>query len=115
MSRSSPRGRRSFSARPHLESLEDRLLPTATAVLDPTFGTRGAVPASSFQVNGQSVTITHVALQSDGKVVLEGAPNGGFGQAVVIRLTAGGALDPSFGSGGIDLVPLDDGVPGYPL
>lgn len=82
---------------------------TSTGAVDSTFGTAGQV---SFHF-GQAANVfytgdyaTGVALQADGKIVVSAVANTGallsqnldFGAA---RLTASGALDPSFGNGGL--------------
>ena len=61
--------------------------------LDSSFGTGGIVTTSSIE----DQPFTSVALQSDGKIV---AVAGGF-SAFVARYTSAGALDPTFGTGGI--------------
>lgn len=65
---------------------------------DPAFAAAGRL-VSSFQVDDSSLK---AALQADGKIVI-GAANGVAPDGVfrLIRLTAGGAPDPTFGSGGM--------------
>jgi uncharacterized delta-60 repeat protein len=73
--------------------------PTAGAVpLDSSFGPGGAVTAS---FSGPAAGET-VAVQPDGKIVVAGEAYGGSTDydVAVLRYTAAGALDPSFGSGG---------------
>ena len=65
-----------------------------SGVLDGSFGTGGIVKT----LIGTGSSIYSVALQSDGKIVVAGTANGNFALA---RYTTTGALDPSFGSGGI--------------
>jgi uncharacterized delta-60 repeat protein len=62
--------------------------------LDPSFGTGGQVRL--LESNEESYAEA-VAVQPDGKIVVAGSDHG---NAVVVRLLPGGALDPSFGSGG---------------
>jgi uncharacterized delta-60 repeat protein len=75
---------------------------TSTGALDPTFGTGGVTSTpiqSSAGVNGQSV-----AFQADGKLVVVGrtilTETAGCA-AMLLRYTANGALDTTFGTGGI--------------
>jgi uncharacterized delta-60 repeat protein len=84
---------------------------TATAMaapggLDPTFGTGGA---ATVDFGGQDTAFAE-AIQPDGRIIAAGetdaGANGGFDMAIT-RLTASGALDSTFGSGG--LVKLDFG------
>jgi uncharacterized delta-60 repeat protein len=85
--------------------------------LDPSFGNAGLVALSGVTAGG-------VAVQSDGGVVVAGSiVNGGgrvttFGQdplqinstdAAAVRLLPSGALDPSFGNGGMVSVPFTQG------
>ena len=75
-----------------------RLLPSGK--LDTSFGSRGSTAASSVSsVDGGAV----VAVQPDGKIIYAGttgSPSGGT-EWEVARFTANGALDPTFGHGGI--------------
>ena len=66
--------------------------------LDPTFGTGGIFTSNFGDTFGASANA--VALQADGKIVVGGAGGPG-GKAGMARITTGGALDTSFGSGGI--------------
>src|SRR5262249_13072636 len=77
--------------RPHLESLEGRIL-LAAGDLDPTFGTGGIATTDN---NSYGVAVYGLALQGDGKIVAVGG--GGFALA---RYNLDGSLDPTFGSGG---------------
>jgi uncharacterized delta-60 repeat protein len=87
----------------HAENLEGRLLLTA-GDLDLTFGTGGyaitQAPAPKNGIPGDRATA--VQIQTDGKILAAGYARAatGFWDLELIRLTAGGALDPSFGSGG---------------
>lgn len=75
----------------------------ADGTLDPTFGEDGGV-TSRFASDQSARAMT---VQGDGKILLAGTvDNGGHGgDAVVARYLPDGALDPSFGDGG--LVTLD--------
>ncbi|MFG2880065.1 calcium-binding protein [Streptomyces sp. NPDC048337] len=69
--------------------------------LDATFGDGGAVTTDLSPGDGGRA----VALQSDGKIIVAGdtiVEEGGisWGQFTVLRYTANGALDPTFGTGG---------------
>jgi uncharacterized delta-60 repeat protein len=66
--------------------------------LDPTFGTGGAVEINTFTHTVGSA----VAVQPDGKIVVAGRGfnTSGPNKVAVWRLTAGGALDPSFDTDG---------------
>ena len=71
---------------------------TAAGALDASFGSGGKVitPVSSNDDHGYSV-----AVQSDGKIVVAGySSNGSNSDFALVRYTAAGALDASFGSGG---------------
>jgi uncharacterized delta-60 repeat protein len=84
--------RRSF--RPRLEALEARDCP-AGGLLDPTFGTAGITVTDT----GPSVeAFTSVVAQANGTLLAAGYANGNF---TLARYTAAGALDSSFGSGGV--------------
>jgi len=77
--------------------LSPTLLMAQAGQLDATFGTGGV-----FSMSGVA---TAVALQSDGKIAVAGAVNGGTG---LLRLTTSGNLDPTFGNGGIARIVLPD-------
>jgi uncharacterized delta-60 repeat protein len=67
---------------------------TVRGKLDPSFGRGGSV-ATGFRLGGEA---SGVAVQADGKLVVAGSVNtDSFG---VVRYTADGKLDPSFGAGG---------------
>jgi uncharacterized delta-60 repeat protein len=77
----------------------------ASGSLDRSFGTHGytLVPI------GKSAGANAVALQSNGDIVLAGSgrdPNTGTLSLAAVRLTPNGALDPSFGHGGVVTVPV---------
>jgi uncharacterized delta-60 repeat protein len=90
-----------------LEVLEDRRL-LAAGALDPTFGFNGSVHADWL---GRDNFIADLALQPDGKIVVAGWTEGVAGNALddkagnvdflVARFLPSGALDRSFGSGGV--------------
>jgi uncharacterized delta-60 repeat protein len=64
--------------------------------LDPTFGTSGIAAA------GSNIRLFGTAVQSNGDLVAVGVSNPTNGPDVVLeRFTTSGALDPSFGTGGV--------------
>ncbi len=73
----------------------------ATGVLDPTFGTGGIVTVDL----GVRTRAWDAALQSDGSIVVAGIIAGagvpGGQDGLVLRVDTTGALDPSFGTGGV--------------
>jgi uncharacterized delta-60 repeat protein len=80
---------------------------SSTGELDPTFGTAGMVTTN---IAGDSDFPYASALQSDGMIVLAGrvAPSGGANPDIgVLRYTADGELDTSFGNAGILRNPSD--------
>lgn len=84
-----------------------RYLPNGS--LDPSFGTGGFAPISSSTVTAGA---DGLALQSNGKIlVASGATNSSDTQQGldVARLNPNGALDTTFGAGGIEFVPLAAG------
>ncbi len=81
---------------------------TAVGALDPTFGNDGTVLTD---LPGGYEGAFGVALQSDGKIVVAGQdskdPNSPSDlDAVLIRYTAAGTPDPTFGSGGVVVADL---------
>lgn len=77
--------------------------------LDPTFGTGGKVVIPFDLGWNKYDDVTGLLIQSDGKIVVTGTVEAGwhnrdFG---AVRLTASGALDSSFGTGGKVVVPFD--------
>ncbi|HEX4612357.1 MAG TPA: hypothetical protein VH092_29450, partial [Urbifossiella sp.] len=83
-----------------LEQLEAREVPAFLGELDPTFGTGGVatVPAGIADFG-----LPQAAVDPTGRTVVAGVSTaGGF---AVARLTAAGALDTSFGSGGTATIP----------
>jgi uncharacterized delta-60 repeat protein len=81
--------------------------------LDATFGSGGVVYTAITGALGDSAEALAVALQSNGDIVAGGA-SGGYEWALA-RYTPSGALDPSFGSGGIVLTPEDGFVNGLAI
>jgi uncharacterized delta-60 repeat protein len=72
-----------------------RLMPDGS--LDASFGAGGIAPVSF----AESAWAFDVALQPDGKIVVAGFIEAPYANFLVMRLDANGALDPSFGSGGV--------------
>jgi len=90
---------------PFYQMAAARLLPDGTR--DTGFGSGGT---ATFRLAGAGENATRVLVQPDGRVVLVGQAtplNGPAGQAnndiAVVRLTADGAVDASFGTGGATL------------
>lgn len=76
---------------------------TATGALDGSFGSGGKVTT----MIGSSSKGYSVAVQSDGKIVVAGSSiNGSNSDFALVRYTATGALDVSFGSGGKVTTPI---------
>ena len=71
---------------------------TGAGDLDPSFGTGGIVTTT---VSSSNDAAGGVVIQSDGKVVVAGYGAQLLSDFVVIRYTADGSLDPSFGGTGI--------------
>jgi uncharacterized delta-60 repeat protein len=76
----------------------------AAGDLDPSFSGNGI---ARFGPTGIYFSYEGVALQSNGKIVVAG---GADGQAVVARLGPHGALDPTFGNGGITAFTFEAGA-----
>jgi uncharacterized delta-60 repeat protein len=74
---------------------EGSTCPGPAGTLDPTFGDGGIVWLKLASSGADAI-----AVQTDGKVVLGGYRTGET-KAILLRLLADGALDPSFGSGGV--------------
>ena len=71
---------------------------TAAGSLDPSFGTGGKVITAFGSGTDQGYS---VAVQGDGKIIMAGyTANGSNTDFALVRYTAAGALDPSFGTGG---------------
>jgi uncharacterized delta-60 repeat protein len=105
---------------------DDRILAASTAFLndvalfrvdpggafDPTFGVSGRVVLSV----GPSTEIHGMAVQSDGNVVIAGARRADASSAdnriLVLRVLQTGALDPTFGKGGVVVLPPPQGGEG---
>ena len=75
---------------------------------DPTFATNGIFNTPLGEGARPGAVIFAVAIQPDGRIVLAGSASNS--QVVVARLTASGALDPSFGTGGRFLTSLGAGA-----
>src|SRR5262245_43372278 len=76
----------------------------ADGSLDTSFGSGGRVTLD-FGLTGSNQQAAAVAVQADGKILVGGsvATNGtGAWDFALARLTAAGALDPSFGTGGLE-------------
>ncbi|MEO8734116.1 MAG: T9SS type A sorting domain-containing protein, partial [Flavobacteriales bacterium] len=80
----------------------------ANGTLDPTFGVNGTQTTSL--AGGISIGLA-MALQSDGKVVITGM--NGNNDVALVRYTADGTLDFSFGAGGVVVTPLPTYDSGY--
>ena len=80
----------------------------ANGTLDTSFGSRGVVEV----LNGSSFGNGYaLAIQPDGRIIATGSAQTTFGngtapRVAVVRLSANGRLDPSFGSGGMDVIDL---------
>jgi len=80
---------------------------TSSGALDGNFGSGGIVTtAIGTNTFNQAYSL---ALQSDGKIVVAGVTAGSDDDFAVLRYTASGALDTSFGSGGIVTTPIASG------
>ena len=72
---------------------------TSTGVVDPGFGANGMVVVD---LNKSGDNPRHILVQDDSKIVTSGySSSGGVVRPVLIRLTPNGALDMSFGEGGV--------------
>jgi uncharacterized delta-60 repeat protein len=70
--------------------------------LDTSFGTSGTGQVTA-DIGALTNTARNLVLQPDGAIVISGKPTGsslGFDHTDIVRYTANGALDASFGSGG---------------
>jgi uncharacterized delta-60 repeat protein len=75
---------------------------TTQGAVDPTFGSEGTATVR-VTTDAANTVMYGLAVQSDGKLDLAGYlqdPSSGPPAAELVRLTAAGALDPSFGTGG---------------
>lgn len=75
--------------------------------LDESFGQSGKVTT---QVGFWYSTIRSVAIQPDGKIVAVGDGFGDERDIAVVRYLKNGALDTTFGNGGIRMLPIDPGA-----
>ena len=76
----------------------------ADGALDPTFGQDGTVTTSVSSVEGGGSFPTDAAVQPDGKVVVVGfadTDDGIDNRGLLVRYTADGELDPTFGGDGV--------------
>lgn len=73
--------------------------------LDPNFGNGGS---ERLLPSEEKVVLPGIAIQPDGKIVLAGSDQTSNG-VIVVRLLPNGAVDPSFGNGGIVLTPFPVG------
>jgi uncharacterized delta-60 repeat protein len=76
----------------------------APADFDPTWGTTGKV--STDLSGSQPDFLTKLLVQTDGKVIAAGGWKDAPTQFAVVRYNANGTLDTTFGSNGVQLVPL---------
>lgn len=81
----------------------DAVIRGAAGELDLSFGAEGATFVSFDEPN---TFVRGMTLQADGKIVLVGQVNGDWG---IARLTADGALDDTFGDGGMVIQVFDTG------
>jgi uncharacterized delta-60 repeat protein len=82
---------------------------TGGGVLDPSFGSGGIVSDQLAAAGANpSANLSAIARQADGKIVLGGSTTDAAGHAklAVTRLTSGGAVDTTFGTGGATLSQL---------
>lgn len=80
---------------------------TASGMPDSTFGTNGIVTTPIGSGNDYA---GGVAIQSDGTIVVAGSTDSGSDDDIaLVRYTASGALDPTFGSGGIVTTNISSG------
>jgi uncharacterized delta-60 repeat protein len=73
---------------------------TAAGALDTTFGTNGSV---TLAIGSDSLTGQCVAIDSNGRIVVGGFLNGGSTAFAMARYTSAGALDTTFGAGGVEI------------
>jgi uncharacterized delta-60 repeat protein len=112
-SRPAPRRRPAFrrsSARPRLEALEARCVPSAPGTLDTSFGSGGIVTTSFGSKSNDSGSA--VVVQTDGKVVAAGITSGATSKTDsfdVVRYNSAGTLDSTFGTGGKVMTPFPAG------
>jgi uncharacterized delta-60 repeat protein len=74
--------------------------------LDSTFGSHGTVRAQVSGVQGANDVGSSVAVQPDGKIVVAGTSNNGFG---VARFNASGSIDTTFGTHGASHTTIQGG------
>jgi uncharacterized delta-60 repeat protein len=71
---------------------------TPAGARDPAFGTAGLV---TYGAAGTTEHAAALALDSNGRFVVVGSSGAADDRALAVRFTASGALDPSFGTGGV--------------
>lgn len=77
---------------------------TSTGILDTTFGVGGIVEVA-LSAGGPDL-VNAIALQQDGRIILAGyAQFNGNADFAIVRLTATGSFDPTFGTGGVVFTP----------
>jgi len=81
---------------------------TSTGSLDPSFGSRGVARVKV----GRRVIPLQLLRQPDGKLVVVASDGSGDRRLVLVRLNANGALDQTFGSGGVGATPVATGCDG---
>jgi len=80
---------------------------TSSGALDASFGSGGIV-TTAIGTNAFNAGYSLV-LQSDGKILVAGASGGSDNDFALVRYTASGVLDASFGNGGIVTTPIRSG------
>lgn len=73
---------------------------TATGALDPSFGEGGIVRLGG-SANVPAMEAKDLEILGDGRILVSGASEGEYPAFVIARLAPNGALDPSFGQGGL--------------
>jgi uncharacterized delta-60 repeat protein len=79
----------------------------ADGTLDTTFGQNGYATTDL----GGYLVARGIAIQGDGSIVIGGISNGAPDKFALERYTSNGALDPSFGSGGVVMTPVGTADP----
>jgi uncharacterized delta-60 repeat protein len=81
----------------------------ANGVLDTTFGTGGKADVNLPTLTNESVK--DIAIQSNGKIIVVGYGDNGMWAPTLVRFTANGILDSTFGASGISIVNFNSGGP----
>src|SRR3981081_4145556 len=91
------------------------LLMAQAGALDPTFGNGGIATTPNTNTGCGQVVNCAMAIQSDGKIVVAGgaAANNGAPELALARYNTNGALDSSFGSGGLAVFAESNGGPAF--